>query len=407
MLRWTHILGTLALGAFCASGLQSAHAQDTPIEAPSESYFAETIQPSYASGSNAYPDGDYQKQLQAAGGSCGCDVWGCGGSPFRTGPGCGDDWLVGPRWRISLDGVTLHRNSTNLAALAESMGTTLDAVDQYENFDHGVGARLMVGAWWPQNKNFELVMGYVGVEEWNANIVLPVETLPPVVIPPVTVEVDERRTLNYNSSLHAFEINFQALNQISWKPYAGIRYFSLDEVVEDRTNQYETMPLLITETSITRSYLTATKVQNNLIGFQLGMRRDQWRIAPKLYIEGFSNAGIYCNLINRSDVDRATVTTTTVLEDDPETEDVDESGQVQVVQQATGNRVKTERTEMALAVETSLALVWKMNNCCALRGGYQVLFIDGVELADDAFLGSEGSESLLFHGCFAGFEYRR
>ncbi|MCO6047580.1 BBP7 family outer membrane beta-barrel protein [Aeoliella sp. ICT_H6.2] len=407
MLRWNKFLGILAAGLLSASCVQSARAQATPIEAPAESYFAETIKPNYSGGSSAYPNGDYQQQLQAAGGACGCDVWGCGGSPFRTGPGCGDDWLVGPRWRISLDGVMLYRETTNLAALAASMGTTLDAVDQHENFDHGVGARLMVGAWWPQNKNFELVMGYVGVDDWNANIVLPVETLPPVIIPPISVEVDERRTLNYNSSMHAMEINFQALNDISWKPYAGIRYFSLDEVVEDRTNQYETTPLSVTESSITRSILNSTEVKNNLIGFQLGMRRDQWRVAPKLYIEGFTNAGVYCNVINRSDVDRTTLTSRTVLEDDPGTDDVDETGQVQVLSNSTGNRVKTERTEMALTVETSLALVWKMNNCCALRGGYQLLYIDGVELGDNAFLGGEASESLLYHGCFAGFEYRR
>jgi hypothetical protein len=35
------------------------------------------------------------------------------------------------------------------------------------------------------------------------------------------------------------------------------------------------------------------------------------------------------------------------------------------------------------------------------------MMINGVELADDAFLGVTESEDLVYHGGFAGFEYRR
>lgn len=363
--------------------------------------------------STAYPDGDFYEQLGAAGGqgAAGCvgcgDDWGCGGSPYRTGPGCGDNWRVGPRWSIQLDGLMLYRDETNLVPLAAALGTTLDAVEQFENFDHGAGVRLLGTAYWPQCKNYELTMAYIGVEEWNANIVLPVNNLPPVVGPPVSVAVDERRTLNYNSSLHALELNWQALNDSAWKPYAGIRYFSLDEVISDQTTQYPASPLAVTETAITTSLLDAVEVENNLIGFQLGVRRDLWQMSRKIYIQGFANAGLYCNLIDRTDTDRVSTTSTELLDDDPATTDIDETGQVQTLTNSTGNRVKTERTEIALATELSLALVWKINNCCALRSGYELLYIDGVELADDAFLGNVATRDMLYHGLFAGFEYRR
>lgn len=397
--------------AVCLGIEQAAYSQTSLVE-PSEIYF-DGASPPATSGSMAYPDGDFYEQLSAAGGqgaACGpgCgDDWGCGGSPYRTGPGCGDHWPVGPRWRVVLDGLMLYREETDLAPLAAAVGTTLDDADQFENFDHGAGVRLMAAAFWPQCKNYELVMNYIGVEEWNANVVLPVESLPPVVGPPPSVGIDERRTLNYNSSLHALEINAQAVNDSVWKPYAGIRYFSLDETIEDRTRQYPTLPLQITEAAITTSFLDAVEVENNLIGFQLGLRRDLWHVGRKVFVQGFVNGGMYCNLINREDTVRTTTTSTEILEDDPATTDVDETGQVQTLSNSTGNRVKTERTEMSFVGEASVSLVWKINNCCALRSGYEVLVLNNVELADDAFLGNLESRDLVFHGFTAGFEYRR
>jgi hypothetical protein len=44
--------------------------------------------------------------------------WGCGGSPFRTGPGWCDDWDVGCRWDVAVDGMVMFREDANLAALA-------------------------------------------------------------------------------------------------------------------------------------------------------------------------------------------------------------------------------------------------------------------------------------------------
>ena len=380
----------------------------------SEIVYSEST-PADSKTSSAYPAGDYYEQLSAAnrinvGNSCdsGCsDDWGCGGSPFRNGPGCDDRWKVGPRWRVQADGMILFREETDLTGLATAMGTTLAGAEQYENFDHAGGGRLFLSSYWPDCKDYELVVGYEGVDDWNANIILPINSIAATAGPPASVALDERRTLNYSSSLHSAELNFQSSKNNIWKPYAGIRYFSLDEVMRDETHQYTTAPLGIGDASATTDSLTLYDVQNNLIGFQLGARRDLWQISEKVYFQGYVNGGMYCNMINRAETTSTTDTTNEVLDDDPATTDVDETGTVETHSFSTGNRVKTERTELSFAGEANLALVWKINHCFALKSGYQAMVVTGVELADDAYLGLEDTHDLFYHGAFAGFEYRR
>lgn len=256
-------------------------------------------------------------------------------------------------------------------------------------------------------RGYEMAVGYVGIPEWNSSIVLPVVAIPPDPGPPALVGLNERRTLNYQSTLHSLEINWQRLTESTWKPYAGVRYFVFDEDVADITTQYSTAPLAVGETAITTATQNLVEVENNLIGFQLGVRRDLWHVSRKIYLEGFVNGGLYCNFINRNDIDAVTTTSTEILDDDPGTVDVDETGDPRVITNRTGNTVKTERTRAAYVGEASVALVWKLNSCCALRSGYQAMYLSGLEMADDAFLGISEREQTFVHGFFGGLEYRR
>jgi hypothetical protein len=361
---------------------------------------------------NAYPEGDFSQQLQAAGGAgtpegCVNDSWGCGGSPYRNGPGRCDNYRTGPIWRVSIDGVFLHREDTDLTEFATALGTTLDAVDQYENFEYGGGARILAFGNWPQLRGYELAIGYVGVEEWNSSIVLPIEAIPPVVGPPALVGVNERETLTYNSSLHSLEFNWQRLTDSNWKPYAGVRYVLFDEDVHNIATQYVSTPLAVGETSITTQVRDMIEVENNLIGFQVGARRDLWQVSRKVYLQTYANGGVYCNLVNRADVDDAVTTSTEILDDNPATATVDETGQTRTITTRTGNTVKVESTEAAFIGEASASIVWKLNRCCALRGGYEAMYLHGVHMGDDAFMGRDERETTLIHGIFAGLEYRR
>ena len=62
--------------------------------------------------------------VQAYGGGHPTDwSWGCGGSPYREGPGMCDNYKVGPRWHITVDGIVMSREQTNLGALEQQMLT--------------------------------------------------------------------------------------------------------------------------------------------------------------------------------------------------------------------------------------------------------------------------------------------
>ena len=60
--------------------------------------------------------------VQAYGGGHPTDwSWGCGGSPYREGPGMCDNYRVGPRWHITVDGIVMSCEQTTLSALEQPM----------------------------------------------------------------------------------------------------------------------------------------------------------------------------------------------------------------------------------------------------------------------------------------------
>jgi hypothetical protein len=360
--------------------------------------------------STAYPDGTFGEQLSAAASGSG---QGAGGSRYRTGPGRCDDWKTGPRWRATLDGIVLFREETDLGALLDGMpdlaGRPFTVAPEFqENFDHAAGARLLVTSDFPYCAGYEMQVGYVGVEEWSASAYFPQEAI--AANPPASTEpVSERRSLIYDSSLHSVEINFQRVSRGYIKPYAGFRYIGLDEDVQDFADQFTTGVLPapggvvgnLTSSSVT-DRINGVSVDNDMVGFQGGLRLDMWRPTRKLHIAGFCSAGVYCNMVDRERVyeestvrnQRERVTATTIADT--------------TTSASTTSVVSADGTNVGFSTEASLAGVWQVNRCVALRSGYQVLFLSGVELGEDLWLGASPDErDLVLHGWFAGFEYRR
>ncbi|TWT86944.1 hypothetical protein Mal64_37740 [Pseudobythopirellula maris] len=354
-----------------------------------------------ANTSTAYPNDQFHRQLMAARG----EPTACG-PQHRTGPGRCDDWLVGPNWRVSLDGVLLYRDSVPIEALYDANPPAPDpAPFEVDNFNHASGARLMAFGHWPQCRGYELMIGYVGVQGWGADALFPATTVTPA---GSDVDFQQQRKFEYDSRLHSLELNFQELNDGSAKAYLGVRYFSLDETIDDRFDQFDPdplnpTPLIGTEFSVEIDRANTLHVDNDLIGFQSGVRVDLWSPGPRFYVSGFGNAGVYCNMVHRTRYVRQQ--STTISLDDPTTLADNEASQTVV---NTGTRTSTRGANVAFAGEASIAAVLQLNRCTSLRGGYQAMYIDGVELAEDAWLTASPRErDLLLHGWFAGLEYRR
>lgn len=361
--------------------------------------------------SNSYPAGDYAAQLSTAGGENPCcpnQAWGCGGSPYRTGPGNCDNWKVGPVWKVELDGLVMSHEDAPLADLiARSNALQVppsDAVPDYtEDFGERPGVRIAATSYWPQMAGYEVNVTYTGVPAWDASAVFP--QVPPD--QPILGETIQRY-LTYRTGFHSLELNFIPFNDYQFKPYYGIRYFLVDEDIDDITDEFEPPPIIPETEIVLTDLLEAANVENHLIGFQGGIRRDVWRFRPWLFIEGFANAGIYCNVIQRENIRQTFTTRQVVLADDPITPNENEEGDIITTTNEIRSVIKTDRTLMAAAGEAEIAVVCKLNRCLALRGGYQGLIIDGVELADDAFLNIEPErERRFYHGFFGGVEYRR
>ena len=311
--------------------------------------------------------------------------WGCGGSPYRTGPGFCDDWKVGCRWHIAVDGIVMSREDANLAGLTaaideDSAGDPL--VDPLlEQFDYGPGGRVAFISQVPHYVGYQLHFAYEGVEEWNSAVVFPKFSPMPGSADPDT---SEQRSLHYRSSFHSAELNFVREWHPSLWPFCGVRYIKFDDETNDFINQ-QAPPGTVTD-----DRLNLFDLENNLIGFQIGGLYQAWQFGERFAIEGFFNAGVYYNKIKYTNL----MGVFTTLADGTGT--------------AVVNNDVSELSEISYVSESSISAICWLNKCWALRAGYQMLGIGNLHLAEDAFLDTgDDDESLFFHGWHAGLECRR
>jgi hypothetical protein len=319
------------------------------------------------------------------GGSPGDWSWGCGGSPYRTGPGLCDDWKVGPRWHIATDGLVLSRDDANLGALAaatdvDSAGNPL--IDpRLDQFEYGPGGRITFMSQVPQYVGYQMYAAYEGIEEWDSSIVFPRFSPMPGSADPFT---SEQRALHYESSMHSGEIDFVRYWHPMLQPYCGVRYIRFNDEIHDFIDQQAPLG------TITNDRLNLLDLENNLMGFQIGGGYQLGQLGERLAVVGYFNGGVYYNKIkytNQTGVitTAADGTVTSVVNDD-----------------------RSEPSEISYVSESSITAICKLNRCWALRAGYQTLWIANVHLAEDAFLNTgNDDQNLFFHGWHAGIECHR
>lgn len=366
--------------------------------------------------------------------------WGCGGSPYRTYGRC-DNWKVGPVWQIAVDGIVMTREHADLAALDAQMFANdptgmvddqLRLTPAWEQFDRGPGGRITFLSQAPHYVGFQMYAAYEGIEEWNASIVypkLPLDVSPTFIFvpetqpPPPFPTASEQRGFYYRSSFHSGELNVVRDRNPAWRPYFGVRYIKFDDEINDSIDQQSQPPLPGPHDAInvnppledvdlvfppigpvtTTDQVNLFDIENNLIGFQIGLLHDSWRVNQRFALEGFLNGGIYYNRVKYTNV--MGTFTTQVFADNTNTPNIDES---RIDFSNTVNSDVRELSEIAYVAEASLSGVCRLNKCWALRAGYQVLWINNLHLAQDAFLtGDTEGNSLFFHGWHAGIECRR
>jgi hypothetical protein len=388
--------------------------------------------------------------------------WGCGGSPYRTVGMC-DNWKVGCRWHVTVDGMVMSREETNLPALIAAMPGSFVATapitpagivgtPSTEQFDYGPGGRITFTSQVERCTGWDMMCVYEGIEDWNASVVYRVQPFEPEFFTPVITETTEttttgtttngttettttftytrgplplqplppfpdgfeQRSLHYSSSMHSAEMNFLRRCGGTCRPFCGFRYVKFADSITDVLDQDGQFPLPFAGPDpadgpgqflgmAETDRLNLFDIDNNLFGFQIGLLQDTLRLNNRLSIEGVVNAGVYYNKVKY--FNRQQVETTQFIADDVSTIDFNEA---RVDVSTATNDDARDLSEISYSSEATLSAVCRLNKCWALRGGYQVLWIANIQQADAAYVGNENStDDLLFHGWHAGIECRR
>jgi hypothetical protein len=327
-------------------------------------------------------------------------LWGCNGSAYRTGPGNCDDWNVGCRWETSVDGMMLFRENANLESLRTGLidsGALVSDPIVYDQFGYAPGGRVSFIGRYPKWAGYEVQAAYEGIEEWNATIVQEKISLMGGSFPPNAIE---QSRLYYRSSLQSAELNILRRFSSADRWFGGVRYIRFVDEINSFVDQQVPVPVPdgTDGTIISRHMLN--DLNNNLIGFQIGGRHDLWQPWRRFTVEGSLNGGVYYNHIKRTD--QMSVTTTDFTPGAA-------PGDPTVVNTTNiTNNVVSEPSNVAYVCEAALTGVCRLNKCWTCRAGYQILWIDGVSLAEDAYLDTGvGTSDLLFQGWHAGVECRR
>ena len=314
---------------------------------------------------------------------CGCDA---PMFPYLTGPGNCDNWCVGPHWNVEVDGMALRRTGVDWARIVDDVALDPQLLDQ---FDYGPGGRIFVTGY--NDSDYGIQIGYEGINDYNASALFldPVE--------------DSVRSFDYETTFNSIEMNFMRRTTAPTKLFAGFRYIQADEdftdaltvakVVPPAGNPANTLPYADTRDVI--------KLENRMIGFQLGALRDAWSLNKWLTIEPFGNGGVYYNNFKREDLQDTVNTLVTGPNDVTLAPAFTSSSFTQF-------GTSQNFSDISFVGEVGVTAVFRLNSCVAIRGGYQALVMDGVGTGLDAYFepGLNGT-TVLYHGARFGVEYQR
>lgn len=283
-------------------------------------------------------------------------------------------WYV-PRWTIRAGAVILKRERPTPFVIFSNQGngaTVLDAA----NYGFSTSGGLDISAIRQFNSPNALEVRYFGVNSWNANQTGPFAAGSRLNSDtPIFFNGFNTFASSYGSKLFSTEVNWrrQSFDYLTF--LVGFRYLELNEDIRTRV------------TGAPGTALYNIDSDNRLYGCQIGADGRVWSNG-RLSLDGLIKAGIYGNAARHRGV----------IEFPP------------------GNPVfgplDQQGAATAFVSEIGLTAVYQVTDHFAVRGGYQLLWIDGVALASDQVQptnfatnsGINASGDPFYHGALVALE---
>lgn len=285
----------------------------------------------------------------------------------------------GPQWYASADALFLRRDNSSIDQAIVINGATSETLITTGNlnFDTEAGARLMLGR--RLDNDLAIEGGYFGFQEWNDsiratgnnNLRLPGD----LALATFDFLDADIMQVDAESQLHNAELNLA--KQLGWiEVLAGFRYFQLDDYLNINAEDFQ---------NGTSDYFIASR--NHLYGGQIGTRITQE--LERFELRCTTKAGLFGNDSSQhsyvADFDNTFVLRNT----DP------------------------SQGQTAFIGEVNVEGILPITKSLRLRGGYNLLWVEGVGLAADQLdfsdtptsgetLNSRGG--VFFYGANAGLE---
>lgn len=254
------------------------------------------------------------------------------------------------RYVVAVDSVFLLRSDPDFSQFEPAFDAVFTGSD---SVDLGVGPRVQLLV--PCSEKWDLETVYFGTDGWDADSEF-------------ALADDTSDVLRFDSQLFSAEVNLRHNTRDWLSLFTGFRYVEFDEEL-DFGVQLDTVPAVY-----------HFDANNFLYGWQIGADAGLLSLGERFRLMSIIKAGIYGN---HADWEQRIVAAGIPMTD--------------------GN----EFGHTAFVGQIDLLGTLRITEHCALRGGYQVMWLEGVALAMESLVAPpEATGDVFFHGATAGLELR-
>ncbi|MEX2171918.1 MAG: hypothetical protein WD851_21540 [Pirellulales bacterium] len=280
-----------------------------------------------------------------------------------------------PLWVVRGGTAILHRSTPDDITIAEPLGGLFQiSTGSHFDFDYTAGADISLERRLGNSCN-SIEVRYLGALDWDSQVSYDLFGDIGLGASPV-IGVDSLDA-RYSSSLDSTEINFrhQYSDRFTW--LVGFRWIELQEDLNFDVNFI--IPSLVDFN---------WNVDNRMYGAQLGGDFQLWRLTGPLRVNSVMKAGVYAN---NADNDF----TFSIVD-------------IPIISGGAGGN------QTAFVGEITVNASYQLTQHIALRGGYQLLWIDGVALATNQAAETlaqgdidviDTDSDLFYHGALAGVDF--